>query len=126
MTPPVRFSIQFDSLYRILSTALLLTPSRSFVEIDRDEIRVRMGWAFRARFPRTAAVSAVEYGRKPLSRGVHGWAGTWLVNGSGKGIVSITVEPRQRAYLALGVPVELRNLLVSVEDPGSLIAALTS
>lgn len=126
MTPPVRFAIRFDSLYRILSTALLLTPSRSFIEVDREEIRVRMGWAFRASFPRTAAVSVAEYGRKPLSRGVHGWAGTWLVNGSGTGIVNITLEPRQRAYLATGIPVQLRNLLVSVEDPRSLIVVLTS
>lgn len=125
MTPPARFSIRFDPLYRLLSTAVLLTPSRSFIEVDGDEIRVRMGWAFRSRFPKTAAVSIEEYGREPLSRGVHGWAGTWLVNGSGRGIVSITLEPSQRAYVT-GVPVKLRNLLVSVEDPDSLIAALTS
>ena len=126
MTAPVRFPIRFDSLYRVLSTAVLLPPSRSFIEIDRDEIRVRMGWAFRASFPRAAVVAAAEYGRKPLSRGVHGWAGSWLVNGSGKGIVNITLEPRQRAYLAMGIPVELRNLLVSVADPGSVIAVLRS
>ena len=89
--------MRFDPLYRVLSTALLLPPSRSFIEIDCDEIRVRMGWAFRARFSRRAAVSIVKYGRKPLSRGVHGWAGSWLVNGSGKGIVNITLEPPQHS-----------------------------
>ncbi len=120
-----RFSIRFDSMYRVLSAALLLSPADSLVEVEGDEVRVRMAWAFRARFPRSAVVSAVEHRRKPLSRGVHGWAGRWLVNGSGEGIVNISLEPRQRGYV-VGFPVRLRNLLVSVEDPASLIMALTT
>jgi hypothetical protein len=45
------------------------------------------------------------------------------VNGSGSGIVSIALEPRQRGYV-LGFPVKLRELLVSVEDPSGLLDAL--
>ena len=45
------------------------------------------------------------------------------MNGSGQGIVSIDLEPRQRGYV-VGFPVRLRNLLVSVEDPAGLMAAL--
>jgi hypothetical protein len=121
----MRFPIRFDAAYRVLSTALLLTPSSSFVEVEGDEVRVRMAWGFGARFPRSAVVSATEYNRKPLSRGVHGWAGRWFVNGSGEGIVSIKLEPVQRAYV-LGFPVRLRNLLVSVEDPAGLKVTLTA
>ncbi len=119
-----RFQIRFDPAYRVLSTALLLRPSDSYVEVEDDDVRVRMGWAFRARFPRSAVHSVAEYPRKPLSRGVHGLAGRWLVNGSGKGIVLIGLEPRQRGYV-MGFPVRLQRLLVSIEDPAGLMARLT-
>lgn len=119
----LRFPIRFDAWYGALSTALLLPPSGSFVELAGDEIRVRMAWGFRARFPRSVVTAAGEYRSRPLTRGVHGFAGRWLVNGSGQGIVSIALEPPQRARV-LGVPVKLRNLLVSVEDPAGLVMAL--
>jgi hypothetical protein len=120
-----RFPIRFDAAYRVLSAALLLLPSDSFVEVNDEEVRVRMAWGFRARFPRSAVVSATRYQQKPLSRGVHGFAGRWLVNGSGEGVVDIALEPRQRGYV-MGFPVRLRNLLVSVEDPAGLMTALRS
>jgi hypothetical protein len=119
-----RFPIRFDVWYRVLSTALLLSPSDSFVEVEGDEVRIRMAWGFRARFRRSAVLSATEHRRKPLSRGVHGFAGRWLVNGSGEGIVNIALEPRQRGYV-MGFPVQLRNVLVAMEDPVGLMAALT-
>jgi hypothetical protein len=61
--------------------------------------------------------------RIPLTRGVHGWAGRWLVNGTGDGILVIRLERRQRGYVA-GFPVKLRELLVSVHDTEGLGAAL--
>lgn len=119
-----RFPIRFDAAYGMLSAALAMSPSKSFVEVEGDEVRVRMARAFRADFPRSAVVSFTLYDRKPLSRGVHGWAGRWLVNGSGEGVVTVVLQPAQRAYV-LGFPVRLRELLVSVEDPTGLEAALT-
>lgn len=124
LTGTARFPVRFDAWYRALSTALLLAPSASYVEIEGDEVRVRMAWAFRARFPRSAVVSATAYRGRPLSRGVHGFAGRWLVNGSSQGIVEIALAPRTRGHV-LGFPVRLHSLLVSVDDPGSLIAALS-
>jgi hypothetical protein len=118
-----RFPIRFDAAYRVLSSALLLAPADSFVAVEGDQVRVRMAWAFRARFPRSVVVSATEHRKKPLSRGVHGFAGRWLVNGCGEGIVNIALEPSQRGYV-VGFPVRLRSLLVSVEDPAGLMAAL--
>jgi hypothetical protein len=114
-----RFPIRFDRAYGVLSTALFLPPSASWVEVDGAEVQVRMGWAFRARFPRAAVASAAVL----VSRGVHGFAGRWLVNGSGEGILTLTLAPAQRGYV-LGLPVRLRELLVSVEDPAGLAAAL--
>ncbi len=118
-----RFPIRFDAAYGALSAALFLPPSGSFVEVEGGEVRVRMGWAFRARFPRSAVARASESRERPLSRGVHGFGGRWLVNGSGQGIVSIELEPRQRGYV-MGFPVRLRQLLVSVDSPAGLLRAL--
>jgi hypothetical protein len=119
----MRFPIRFDAAYRVLSAALLLAPRDSFVEVEDSQVRVRMAWGFRARFPRSAVVSVTEHRQKPLGRGVHGWGGRWLVNGSGDGVVNIALAPSQRGYV-LGFPVKVRNLLVSVEDPTGLMAAL--
>ena len=118
-----RFPISFERWYRYLSTAIGLPPTSSYVDLEGDQIQVRMGWAFRSRFPRQAVAEASLLGRKPMSRGVHGFAGVWLVNGSGSGILEVRLEPSQRAYV-LGIPVRLRRLLVSVEEPSRLAAAL--
>jgi hypothetical protein len=118
-----RFPIRFVPWYRALSSALFIAPSDSYVEVDGGDVIVRMAWVFRARFPRTA-VKAVEPRNVPvLSRGVHGFNGRWLVNGSSDGLVTIHVEPAQRAY-TLGFPVRLRELIVSVDDPRSLTGML--
>jgi hypothetical protein len=53
---------------------------------------------------------------------VHGFGGRWLVNGSGRGILSIQLITVQRAYV-MGLPVQLRELLVSVRDWPALAAA---
>ncbi len=120
---PLRFPIRFDRAYGVLSAALGMRPADSFVEVGAVEVRVQMAWSFRARFPRSAVASVAEHRGTPLSRGVHGLAGRWLVNGSGAGIVSVLLQPTQRARV-LGFPVRLRNLLVSVDDPAGLMAAL--
>lgn len=118
-----RFPIRFDQGYRVLSSVLFLPASSAYVEIAEGEVHVRMGWAFRARFSLGAVVSAAESDQRPLSRGVHGFAGRWLVNGSGQGILGIDLEPAQRAYV-MGFPVRLRRLLVSVAEPAALATAL--
>jgi hypothetical protein len=45
------------------------------------------------------------------------------VNGSGQGIVTLELNPRQRAYV-MGFPVRLRRLMVSVGEPAALAQAL--
>ncbi len=118
-----RFPIRFDPAYRALSRIVRLPPSDSFIEIVGGEVRVRMAWAFRASFPASAIASVTEHRRVRLTRGVHGWAGRWLVNGSADGILDLALSPDQGAVVA-GFNVRLRNLLVSVEDPAGLRAAL--
>lgn len=118
-----RFPIRFGSWYRRLSSALFLGPSESYVEIVGDEVRVQMSWAFRMRFPRAAVRSVAPFEGPVLSRGVHGFGKRWLVNGSGDGIVSLQLEPAQRAT-TMGIPVSVQELLVSVEEPGAVMDAL--
>lgn len=119
-----RFPIHFDRLYAALSTALLILPTASFVEVDGPEVRAQMAWGFRTRFARSTIKAALPFAGHPISRGVHGWAGRWLVNGSGSRIVQVDLNPPQRAWV-VGVPVKLRQLLVSVENPAAFIDALT-
>jgi hypothetical protein len=57
--------------------------------------------------------------------GVHGWRGRWLVNGSSSGLVGVDLNPPARARVG-PVPVTVRELRVSVDDPDGLVAALTT
>ena len=54
---------------------------------------------------------------------MHGFGGRWLVNGSGRGVLTLNLNPAQRAYV-LGLPASLRELSVSVADAATLGAAL--
>ena len=119
----IHFPITFDPWYRVLSSLLGLPPSSASLAVGDEDVAAHMGWAFRSRFPRSAIASAEALDMRPLSRGVHGFRGRWLVNGSGRGVVGIRLTPPQRAYV-LGVPVRLEELLVSVSEPGALTAAL--
>lgn len=119
----MRFPIRFDARFRLLAKMLFLSPDQSHVDVVGDLVHVKFAWSFRATFPRSSVASTSAYPKRPLSRGVHGFAGRWLVNGAGDGIVELCLEPPQRAYV-IGWPVALRRLLVSVDDPRGLEAAL--
>jgi hypothetical protein len=121
----IRFPIMFDRFYGALSTALFMPPAKSYVEVGGGEIRVRMSWGFAAHFSKSTVKEVSRLARKPISRGVHGFAGRWLVNGSGNGIVIIDLDPPQRGYV-MGFPVKLRQLMISVEEPEQFMAAVQS
>jgi hypothetical protein len=121
MTTATRVMIRFDGWYRILSSALLLLPEASYVELDDTSVRVRMGWGFSAEFPRASIARVWQLEYAPLSRGVHGMMGRWLVNGSGDRIAVLELEPPARARV-MGFPVKLRQLMVSVDEPSVLLA----
>lgn len=124
----MQYPISFSRPMRILMTVLACGPGASRVIVDDDVVEVRMGWAFRSRFDRTAVASARSWPpeqRRPMSRGAHGWGGRWLVNGSGDGLVTITLDPPARAH-TIGIAVQLRELTVSVEDPDALVGELSS
>ena len=120
-----RFALRYG-WSRLLLTLLGLGPGRSAVDVDDVEVRVRMGWAFRAAIPRADARGAERRDIKAwMGIGVHGWGGEWLVNGSTQGVVTIEIDPPAPARVIGVVPVRLRRVHVSVTEPDALVTTLT-
>jgi hypothetical protein len=113
-----RIPIRYSKIWSWLLTILLLPPRFSYIEIDGDKVRIRMGYAFRARFSR-GDISVVGTNRPVVSIGAHGWRGRWLVNGAHRPIGKIGFALPIKARV-LGVAVEVRELLVSVDDVAQL------
>lgn len=92
-------------------------------ELIDDELRITMGWAFRARLPRADLRSA--RGTRPVlfGWGVHGWGSRWAAIGSAKGVVRVDLSRPGRAVVC-GVPVQVATLWISLEDPDGFLAAL--
>ncbi len=119
---PVRFPIRFTGASRAM-VMLGVVPEHCRVEVDDGELRVRMAWLFSLDVPRVNVRSVAREEGRVWGWGAHGWRGKWLVNGSSSGLVRIDLDPPGRGRVA-GVGVEVRVLVVSVDDPDGLIAAL--
>lgn len=117
-TFPIRFT-GFNKAMAVLG----MGPRRSTVEIEGDSVTVRMGWAFQVRFDLSNVTSAAFDTDRVWGWGAHGWRGVWLLNGSSKGLVRIDLAEPVRGRLT-GVPVKVRAVRVSVEDPDALVAQL--
>lgn len=118
-----RFAVRFTPWLLPLFWISGLGRRSSLVELTGDEVLVRMGWAFRARIPRSAIVRPRRGGNLWYSIGVHGGFGVWAVNGSAKGTVWIDIDPPVRARVA-GFPIRLRRLALGLEDPDGFVASL--
>ena len=116
-----QFPITHHGAYAWLGLAL--GGRSASIDVGATDVEVRYGPWFHARFPLGAVGDVAPDTHRYLSRGVHGWRGRWLVNGAGTGLVRITLDPVQQAR-TLGVKVKLRELIVNVDDPAALIAAL--
>ena len=108
---------------RLLLTVMGLGPRHSYIDVDAQHVTVNMGWGFRAAIPRENVVAATESAKTTITIGVHGWRGRWLVNGAGRSLVVIDITPPSRGRV-LGVPVKLRQIIVSAVDPRGLVAAI--
>jgi hypothetical protein len=120
----VTTELRYERWFLPFSVPFGLGPKHGDVRVDGDTLHVKMGWGFRADIPLASITNAAPNNDRVYSWGAHGWRGLWLVNGSSKGIVELTIEPPARAYV-VGVPITLRTLRVSVTDPDALIAACT-
>lgn len=117
--------LRYERWYVLLSTPLGLGPNSTEVRVEDGTLHVKMGWAFDAHIPVASIVRAAATEERAFSRGVHYSSGRWLVNGSSKGLVTLTIEPPAPAKAVLR-SVRLRSLVLSVTDPDALIAACTA
>ena len=120
----MRFEFRFDRLGSTVMTPLGAGRRFAHIDVSATEVDVHLGWTFSSRFPRSSVQAARLHDRRTISRGAHGWRGRWLVNGAGTGLVSITLDPPARGWVT-GVPVKVRELIVSADAPDDLVAALT-
>ena|ERR1700722_14880465 len=120
MVTAKRYTISYGALGPLLA---LLGLGRRFsaVETSGDQLHVKMGWGFRAKFPVASVRSVTPYTGVAMGIGVHGFGGNYLVNGKASGIVTLEIQPTAKALL-LGIPVKLRKLSVSLDEPEQFIA----
>lgn len=119
----VEFDIDYSRGNRFFMGLIGVGPRFSGVVIDDEGVRIRMGWGFRARIPLASIQRAGAAERPFFAWGAHGWRGRWLVNGSSKGIVALEIDPPARGW-AIGFPLRLRVVYVSLADPDGFITAL--
>lgn len=120
----------FDILYARpllpLFELLRMGPRFSSIEVTPSHLRVRMGFWFAVTIDRNA-ISAVRRERDMFwSVGVHtSFRGTWIVNGSPRNTVMMTIDPPAQGRSA-GFRVKVKTLALSPADPDALIRALGS
>ena len=115
---------RYERWFLTFSVPLGFGPKRSGLRVQDGTLHVRFGWGFRTEIPLTSIKDAKPNHDRVRSWGAHGWRGRWLVNGSSRDIVELTIDPPARAYV-VAAPIRLRTLCVSVTDPQALIAACT-
>ena len=107
-------------------TPFLCGPRRCRVALTADRLEVTMGmcaWAFSVTVPRSSITGAVRVSGPVLGWGAHGWRGRWLINGSSRGLVRVSVDPAGRGRCLI-VPLKVKELTLSLEQPDGFVAAL--
>jgi hypothetical protein len=117
--------LRYERWFLPFSVPFGMGPKRSEIRIADDTLHVKFGWGFRATVPLSSITKAEPKNDRVTSWGAHGWRGRWLVNGSSKGIVELTIDPPTTAHV-IGAPVTLSTLWISVTDPEALIEACTA
>ena len=116
--------LRYERWFLPLSVPFGLGPNKSEIRIADGALHVKFGWGFRTTVPLASITKAEPNNDRVYAWGAHGWRGRWLVNGSSKGMVELTIDPPAKAHV-MGVPTKLRTLWVSVTDPDALIEACT-
>lgn len=119
-----RFAFRYDRWCGWLLGLLGHGRRFSHLDVDDTHLAVQMGYGFRALIPRSAISNVRPWSGRVWGWGVHGWKGRWLVNGSSHGIMVLDIEPPVRAKVLL-IPITLRELAVSLEDPDAFVAAVS-
>ena len=111
-------------LLRALLVLIGLGPKFTRVVFRERVLEVRFGYGFRAEIPFSAIFNAKPEPGMISGIGVHGWRGSWLVNGSAWGLVGFDLDQKVDARV-LGFPVRLLHLRMSLEKPGNFLARLS-
>jgi hypothetical protein len=120
----VQTELRYDRWALPLTVPVGLGPKQSELRVQGGNLHVKMGWAFTADIPLTSITKAEPTDSKVYTAGVHFLGSRWLVNGSRKGLVALTIEPPVQAKVwRKSVTVGL--LWLSVTDPDAFIAACT-
>jgi hypothetical protein len=112
---------------RILMPLLLSGPRHSSIRVEDDDVIVKMGvggYAFFARVPLSSIADAAEVAGPVWAWGAHGWRARWLVNGSGRGLVRLTLMPKVRGRCA-GFPLRVGELTLSLAEPAAFVKAVS-
>ena len=116
------FPFRFSAPMRALATPF--GGRHATATVTDDALAVRYGVMFRIDVPLTAVRSTTRTESTWWwGIGAHGWKGTWVANGSRRDLVRLTLDPEQRGR-TLGIPVRVRELVLSVQDPDAFIAAV--
>ena len=121
---PKRFPVLIKGRWLPLLIPFGVTQERAFVQVGERELRVCFGPLFDYRFP-LAEVETVAPRRWPLWAGIGprvDFRGTVAFVGAYENTVEVRFKERQRMRMLVPVPCE--RLIVSLEDPEALIAAL--
>jgi hypothetical protein len=114
------FRIAYAPGLRQLLGVIGCGPGLSGVLVTDESVRVCLGWAFRVTIPRHAIGVVEPEERSVFSVGVHGWRGTWLVNGTRRDLTRIELGLGVHARV-IGQKVALTTLVLSVEDRDEFI-----
>ncbi|BBX65703.1 hypothetical protein MSAS_48770 [Mycobacterium saskatchewanense] len=121
------FRMRYDRWYRPLATLLGAGPKRTTIRVDQGALHVKHGWMFRIDLPLNDIRSVRVMSGRPLAWGVHPMGDAWMVNGSREGIVELRFSrpvTSKSVQLMSSTWGEVRCLYLSLEDPGSFVAAV--
>lgn len=117
--------LRFDRWFLPFSVPFGLGPKTSELRLDGGTLHVKMGWAFVADIPLASITTAAPAKSRVIEAGVHSRGSRWLVNGSRKGLVELTIDPAVSGKF-WRKSITVSTLVLSVTDPDELIAACTA
>ena len=123
MGTPQWFTLRFGAFWAFALRLVGSGPAHSGIAISDADVAVKMGRSFDGRAPRASVTSAQALTDTVISRGVHGWRGSWLVNGAGDRLVELRFDPPMPGHVLM-FPVKVRRLRISVDDPDGVVAAV--
>ena len=118
--------ISFGRASALFNSAIGMGPGRTVVSVDEKSVHVKMGWAFSVDIPRDEIVGTAVVTDPPWWWGVGAHLigrNRWIVNGTLSGLVDIRTRTPIKGR-ALGMPVPVESLVVSVADPARLVRSL--